>query len=159
MPESVSPQSLSKKFTSVIAHSSNDNTQVEKSDSFHYLQTAQYRASYKQGAMPVLDSWYRAEGWRGTGIVRPQSWDRVSANNRLQINASTEPVQISVLAWYRWTTSSQVTSRNRAGDRPCLCQHYVSTAPVLRILLRYWRGTKPVVNSHLRLNSKIIKKK
>ena len=37
------------------------------------LQTAQYRASCKEGAMPVLDSWYRTEDWRGTGIVQPQS--------------------------------------------------------------------------------------
>ena len=34
---------------------------------------AQYRASCKEGPMPVLDSWYRADGWRGTGIVQPQS--------------------------------------------------------------------------------------
>ena len=40
----------------------------------NYLQqTAQYRASCKQGAMPVLDSCYRAEGWRCTGIVYSQS--------------------------------------------------------------------------------------
>ena len=45
---------------------------VEKSDSCQYLQTAQYRASFKLGAMPVVDCWYRAEGWRGTGIVQPQ---------------------------------------------------------------------------------------
>ena len=127
------------------------------SDSCHYLQATQYRASCKQGAMPVLDSWYRAEGWRDTGIVQPQSWDQVSANNRLRSNASTEPVQISVLAWYRcpvprqyrWTAYSQVTFRNRACGRPCLCQHYASTAPILQILLRYWCGTKPVVNFHL----------
>ena len=89
---------------------------MEKSDSYQYLQTAEYRASCKQGAMPVLDSWFRAEGWRGTGMVQPQSRDQVSANNRLRSNASTEPVQISVLTWYRcsvprqyrWTTSSQL---------------------------------------------------
>ena len=48
-------------------------SQVEKSDSCQYLQTAEYRASCKQRAMPVLESWYRAESWRGTGIVQPQS--------------------------------------------------------------------------------------
>ena len=93
--------------------------------------------------MPVLDSWYRAEGWRGTGIIQPQSRDQISANNRLRNNASTKPVQISLLAWYRcpvprqyrWTTSSQVTFRSRASGRTCLCQHYASTAPVLKILL------------------------
>ena len=47
-------------------------SQVEKLDSCQYLQTAQYRAICKQGAMPVLDSWYRAEGWRGAGIAQPQ---------------------------------------------------------------------------------------
>ena len=107
--------------------------------------------------MPVLDIWYRAKGWRGTGIVQPQSWDQVSANNRLRSNASTEPVKISVLAWYRypvsrqyrWKTFSQVTFWSRAGGRSCLCQNYASTVPVLQFLLRYWRGTKPVVNSHL----------
>ena len=135
------------------------------SDSCQYLQTGEYRASCKQGAMLVLDSWYRAEGWRGTGIVQPLSWDKVSVKNRLRSNASTEPVDISVLAWhrcpiprqyrcrvpcqYRWTTSSQVTLRSRNGGRPCLCQNYASTAPVLQILLRYWRGTKQVVNFHL----------
>ena len=31
-------------------------SQVEKLDSCEYLQTAQYRSSCKQGAMPVLDS-------------------------------------------------------------------------------------------------------
>ena len=62
-----------------------------------------------------------------------------------------------MLAWYRcpvprqyrWTTSSQVTFWSRADGRPCLCQHYASTSPVLQILLRYWRGTKLVVNFHL----------
>ena len=44
-------------------------SQVEKSDSCQHLQTAQYRGTCKKGAMPVLDSWYRAEGWLGTGIV------------------------------------------------------------------------------------------
>ena len=130
---------------------------MEKADSCQYLQTTQYRASCKQGAIPVLDSWYRAESWRGTGIVQPQSWDQVSANNRLQSNASTEPVQISVLTWhrcpvprqYRWTTFSQLTFRRSAGDKPCFCQHYASTAPVLQKDLQYWRGTKPVVNFHL----------
>ena len=70
------------------------NTQVEKSDSCQYFQTAQYRASCKQGAMPVLvpDSWYRAEGWRGTGMVQPQSWDQVLTNNRILSNASTDMV-------------------------------------------------------------------
>ena len=130
---------------------------MEKSDSCQYLQTAQYLVSCKQRAMPVLDSWYRAEGWRGIGIVQPQSWDQVSANYQLWSNASTEPVQISVLAWYRcpvprqyqWATSSQVTFRNRAGSRPCLCQYYDSTVSVLTILQRHWRRTKPVVNFHL----------
>ena len=105
----------------------------------------------------VLNSWYRSEGWRGTGIVQYQSWDQVSANNRLRSNASIEPVQIPILAWYQcpvlrqyqWSTSSQVTFRSRAGSRPCLCQHYACITPVLQILLRYWRGTKPVVNFHL----------
>ena len=68
-------------------------------------------------------------------------------------NASIEPVQISVLAWYRcpvpcqyqWTTSRQVTFRSHAGSRPCLA----STMLVLQILLWYWRSTKPVVNFHL----------
>ena len=46
-------------------------TQVEKLDSCQHLQTAQYHAICKQGAMPVLDSWYRAEGWRSTGIIQP----------------------------------------------------------------------------------------
>ena len=86
--------------------------------------------------MPVLDSWYRAEGLRGAGIVQPQSWDQVSANNRLRSNASTDPVQISVLAWYRcsvprqyrWTTSSQVKCRNRADGRPCLRLYRASTS-------------------------------
>ena len=94
---------------------------------------------------PVLDSWYRAEGWCGIGMVQPQSWDQVWANNQLRSNASTDPVQNSVLAWYRfpvprqyrWTTSSQVTFWSRAGGRPCLCQHYARTAPLLQILLQY----------------------
>ena len=50
---------------------------------------------------------------------------------------------------YRWTISSQLTFRSRPGGRSCLCQHYASTAPVLKILLQYWRGTDPVVNFHL----------
>ena len=107
--------------------------------------------------MPELVSWYQAEGWRGTGIVQLQSWDQASANNWFRSNASTEPVHISVLAWYRcpvprhyrWTTFSQVTLWSRASGRPCLCQQHASIAPVLQILLRYWLGTKPVVNFHL----------
>ena len=55
-----------------MALKSSVTPQVEKSDSCRYLQTAQYRASCKLGVMPVLDSWYWAEGWRGTGIVQPQ---------------------------------------------------------------------------------------
>ena len=124
--------------------------QVEKSYSCQYLQTAQYRASCKQGAMPVLDSWYRAEGWHGTNIVQPKSWDQVSANNWLQSNASTEPVQISVLAWYRcpvpreyrWKTSSQVTFWSRPSVRLCLCQNYASTANSTEILAQYQAGCK-----------------
>ena len=50
-------------------------SQVEKLNSCQYLQTAQYHASCKQGAMPVLESWYRADGWCSTGTVQPQSWD------------------------------------------------------------------------------------
>ena len=73
-------------------------SQVEKSDSCQNLQTAQYRASYKQGAMLVPDSWYRVNGWRGTGLVQLQSLGQVAANNRLRSNASTEPLQISVMA-------------------------------------------------------------
>ena len=100
---------------------------------------------------------YKRHSWRGTGIVQPQSWDQVSANNWLRSNASTEPVQISVLTWYlcpvprqyRWTNFSRVTFRSRAGGRSCLCQNYASTAPVLQILLRYWRDTKSVVNFNL----------
>ena len=57
-------------------------TRVEKSDSFQYLQTAQYRATCKQGAMPVLDSWYRAKGWHGTGIVCTSSVLRPSVARR-----------------------------------------------------------------------------
>ena len=49
------------------------HTHVEKSDSCQYLQTAEYCAICKQGAMPVLDNWYQAESWRATGIVQPQS--------------------------------------------------------------------------------------
>ena len=87
---------------------------VEKSDSCEYSQTARSCSSCKQGTMPLLDSWYQPEGWRGTDTVKPQSCDQVWANNRLRSNASTKPVQISVLAWYRcpvprqyrWTTSS-----------------------------------------------------
>ena len=30
-----------------------------------------YQAGCKQGAMAVLESWYRVEGWRGTGIAAP----------------------------------------------------------------------------------------
>ena len=48
--------------------------------------------------MPILDSWYRVEDWRITGMVQPQSSDQESANKQLRSNASTEPLQISVLA-------------------------------------------------------------
>ena len=72
---------------------------VEKSDSCQYLQTAQYRVNWNQGEMTVLDSWYRAEGWRSTGIVQSQSWDQPSANYRLRSDASTEPVHISLLSF------------------------------------------------------------
>ena len=93
---------------------------------------------------------YRAEGWRGTVIVQPQFWDKVSANNRLRSNASTEPVQIPVLAWYRclvprqyrWTTFSQVTFRSRADGRQCLCQYRASTENPSAILAQYQAGCK-----------------
>ena len=132
---------------------------MEKSDSCQYLQTAQYRASCKQGALPILDSWYWAEGWHGTRIIQPQFWDQVSANNWLRSNASTEPVKILVLAWYRcpvarqyrMTTSSQITFRSRAG----VGRSYASTVPVLQILRQYWRGTKPIVNFHLNPGVKV----
>ena len=80
-------------------------TQVEKLDSCQYLETSQYRASCK----PVLDNWYRAKGWRGTGIEQPQSSDQMSAINRFRSNASTEPVQISALARY-WHCSGISTA-------------------------------------------------
>ena len=73
----------------------------------------------------------------------------MSAKNPHRSNTSTEPVQISVLACYRspiprqyrWKTSSQVTFRSRAGGRPCLFQHYGSTAPS-KVLARYQAGCK-----------------
>ena len=34
---------------------------------------ARFQDGCKQGAMPILDGFYRAEGWRGTGIVQSQS--------------------------------------------------------------------------------------
>ena len=46
---------------------------MENSNSCQYLKTVQYRTSCKQGAMHVLDSWYRAKVWRDTGKVLPQS--------------------------------------------------------------------------------------
>ena len=118
--------------------------------------------------MPVLNQ-YSFQCWHGTaGMVLYHA----STDGQLPVKfpfgaapvvgrayASTEPVQFSVLAWYhwhglvsrqyRWTTFSQVTFRSRSSGRPCLCQHYASTTTVLQILLRYWRGTQPVVNFHL----------
>ena len=55
---------------------------------------------------------YRAEGWRGTGIVSPSPETECWLTTNLWSNASTEPLQIFVLAWYlfpvprqyRWTT-------------------------------------------------------
>ena len=100
--------------------------------------------------MSVLDSWYWAEGWRGTSTVQPQSRDQVTANNWLWSTTSTEPVQISVLAWnrcpvarqYQRTTSSEDTFRSRAGDRPCSCQYRASTENPSAILARYQAGSK-----------------
>ena len=103
--------------------------QVKKSDSCQYLQKTQYRASCKQGAISVLDTWYRAEGWRGTGIVQTQSWDQVSANNRLQINASTEPVQISDVQ-YHASTFRQLPAKLYFGAVPVVGRAYASTMPV-----------------------------
>ena len=137
------------------ASRTHSHPQVKKPDSCQYLQTAQYRTSCKQGVKLVLDSWYRAEDWRGTGIVQPQSWDQVLANNRLWSNARTETVHISVLAWYlfpvprhyRWTTSSQIIFRSRAVGRPCSCQYHASckqgAMPVLDSWYRVegWGGT------------------
>ena len=57
-----------------MAHlTSGHGSQVEKSDSCQYLQTEEYRVSCKQREMPILENWYRAESWRGTGIAQPQS--------------------------------------------------------------------------------------
>ena len=127
---------------------------MRHSDSCQYLQTAEYRDSCKQGAMPVLDSWYRAEGCRGTAIVQPQSWDQVSANNRLGSNANTEPVQISVLEWYRYQVPSwyQAGCKSPPGPRwksPIHASIYKrqSTAPVVnKEQCLYWKvGTGPRV--------------
>ena len=122
--------------------------QVKKSNSCQYLKKTEYRASCKQGAKPALDSWYQTEARRGNGIVQFQSWDHVSGKNRLQSNASTEPVQISVLAWHRspvprqywWTTSSQVIFRSCAGVRPCLFQFRTSTENPFAELARFQAG-------------------
>ena len=40
-------------------------SQMENSDSCQYLETTQYRASCKQGAMPILNQ-YRFQCWHGT---------------------------------------------------------------------------------------------
>ena len=120
----------------------------------------QYQDGCKQRAMSILDSWYRAEDWRGTGILQPQSWDQVSANNQLRSNASTEPVQILVLAWYRCpvprqyraSTDGLLPVKLNFGAAPVVGRAYASIAPVFQILLRYWRGTKLVVNFHLEYN-------
>ena len=109
---------------------------VEKSDSCQYLQTAQYRASCKQGAMPVLESWYRAEGWRGTGIISPSS----ESNYRLTIDFGVMPVlnQYRSQCWvgtdvlYRASTDGQFPAKLTLGAAPVVGRAYAGTMPVPR---------------------------
>ena len=50
---------------------------------------------------------------------------------------------------YRASTDEQLPAKLPFGDAPVAARAYASTTPVLQILLRYWRGTKSIVNFHL----------
>ena len=73
--------------------------------------------------MPVLDSWYRAEGWRGIGIVQTQSGDQMSAN-------STAPV-LQILLRY-WGDTKPVVNFHLG-----CCQ--ANMVVVKRCELNFWR--------------------
>ena len=49
----------------------------------------------------------------------------------------------------RASTDGQVPAKLFFGAVPVVSRVYASTISVLQILLRYWRGLKPVVNFHL----------
>ena len=112
---------------------------------------SQFQTRSNACTVQMVPIWGLSRYWHSTKVLRPKKKKKqVSAYNRLLSNASTEPMQISELAWYRftvprqcrWTTSSYVTFRSRAGGRPWLSQHCASTAPVLQLLLRYWHLLK-----------------
>ena len=52
-------------------------------------------------------------------------------------------------AQYRASTDGQLPAKLPFGVTSVVGRAYASTAPVLQIFLRYWRGTKPIVNFHL----------
>ena len=49
---------------------------------------------------------------------------------------------------YRASTNGKLPAKFPFGAAPVVGRAYASTAPVQQILLRYWCGTKPVVNFH-----------
>ena len=92
--------------------------------------------------MPVLDSWYRAESWRGTGIYSPSPETKC----RLTTDLGVMPVQIQYRfqCWhgtdvqYRDSIDGQLPAKLPFGAAPMVGRAYASTAPVLQILLRYY---------------------
>ena len=100
--------------------------------------------------MSVLGSWYRAEGWRG--MLAQYNSPSPETKCRLTTDFEVMPVlnQYRFQCWHGTDVQYRISNDGQLPAKlPCLCQHYASTAPVLQILLRYWRGTIPVVKFHL----------
>ena len=88
---------------------------------WHSIQP-QCRPTTDFGVMLVLNQ-YVFQYWHGTDV---------------QYRTSTTPVPRQ----YRWTASSQVIFRSRAGGKPCLSQYRASTANMSAVLARYQVGCK-----------------
>ena len=55
----------------------------------------------------------------------------------------------------RARTDGQLPAKLPFGTAPMVGHAYASTAPVLQILLQYWRSPKPVVNFHVGPGGKV----
>ena len=102
---------------------------------------------------------WRIGTWPRVGAVLASSSPSPETKCRLSTDFGVMPVlnQYRFQCWhgndvqYQASTDGKLQAKLRFGAAPVIDQYYASTVPVLKILLRYWRGTKPVVKFHLGL--------
>ena len=98
--------------------------------------------------MPVLNSWYRAEGWRITGIVQPSPetkfWLSTDFGVMHVLNQYIFQCEHGTDVQYRASTDEQLPAKLSFGAAPVVGRAYASTMPVPRQDCKSFCGTGAV---------------